>query len=72
MDFELTQEQKDDQKAGQEFARAEFSKDYVLKRERSHEFPWEVWNKACQLGVVGIDVSEERGGQGYGLFEKCW
>ena len=70
MDFELTQEQKDVQKAAREFAENEFDKDYCLEIERSHKFPWEIWKKASDLGFVGIDIPEEYGGQGYGLLER--
>ncbi|RLC71565.1 MAG: acyl-CoA dehydrogenase [Chloroflexi bacterium] len=70
MDFELTKEQRDIQKAAKEFAEAELTKDYTLELEREHKFPWEVWKKACELGFVGIDFPEEYGGQGYGLLEK--
>jgi alkylation response protein AidB-like acyl-CoA dehydrogenase len=70
MDFELTQEQKDIQKAAREFAENEFDKDYSLEIERSRKFPWKVWKNACDLGFVGIDIPEEYGGQGYKLLER--
>ncbi len=70
MDFELTGEQREIQKAAREFAEAELGKDYTLGLEREHKFPWEVWKKACELGFVGLDFPEEYGGQGYGLLEK--
>ena len=70
MDFKLTQEQKDIQKAARDFARAEFNKDYSLEIEHTHEFPWTAWKKACELGFVGIDIPEEYGGQGYDLMER--
>ncbi|NNG07737.1 MAG: acyl-CoA/acyl-ACP dehydrogenase [Desulfobacteraceae bacterium] len=70
MDFELTQEQKDIQKAAREFAENELDKDYSLEIERSRKFPWKVWKKACDLGFVGIDIPEEYGGQGYELLER--
>lgn len=70
MDFELTKEQKDIQKAAREFTEAEFDKDYMLDLELNHKFPWELLNKACELGFISIDFPEEYGGQGYGLLEK--
>ncbi len=70
MDFELTQEQRDIQKAAREFAENEFDKDYSLEIERSRKFPWKVWEKACELGFVGIDIPEEYGGQGFDLLER--
>jgi len=71
MDFELTKEQKDIQKAAREFAEAEFDKDYMLDLELNHKFPWKLLNKACELGFISIDFPEEYGGQGYGLLEKA-
>jgi alkylation response protein AidB-like acyl-CoA dehydrogenase len=70
MDFEFTKEQMDIQRAAREFAEAEFEKSYVLELDRNHQFPWEIWKKAIQLGFVGLDIPEEYGGQGYGLFER--
>ncbi len=71
MDFELSKEQRDIQKAAREFAEAEFDKDYMLDLELNHKFPWELLQKACRLGFIGIDFPEEYGGQGYGLLEKA-
>ena len=71
MDFELTMEQKDIQKAAREFAEAEFTKDLALEIERTHVFPWDVFKKASVLGFVGIDIPEKYGGQGYQLLERA-
>jgi len=71
MDFELTKEQRDIQKAAREFAEAEFDKDYMLDIELNHKFPWELLRKACELGFISLDFPEEYGGQGYGLLEKA-
>ena len=70
MDFEFTKEQMDIQRAAQEFAEAEFEKNCVVELDRNHQFPWEIWKKAIQLGFVGLDIPEEYGGQGYGLLER--
>ena len=69
MDFELTKEQSDIQKAAREFAEAEFERNYVIELDRNHEFPWEIWKKASGLGFLGLDIPEEYGGQGLGLME---
>ena len=71
MDFELTAEQQDIQKAARDFAEGEFDKALVLELELSHKFPWEIWGKACKLGFVGMDFPEEYGGQGYGIVESA-
>ncbi len=70
MDFELTQEQKDIQKAAREFIQGEFDKEKILEWEQTHTFPKEIWEKACKLGFIGIHFPEEYGGQGYGVTEN--
>ncbi len=70
MNFELTQEQKDIQKAAREFAQGEFEKEKILEWEQTHAFPKELWKKACKLGFTGIHYPEEYGGQGYGVTEN--
>lgn len=70
MDFELTQEQKEIQRAAREFIEGECDKDKILELEQRHEFPKEIWKKAAKLGFIGIHFPEEYGGQGYGVFEN--
>ena len=70
MDFELTQEQRDIQKAAREFARGEFDKEKILEWEQTHTFPREIWKKASELGFIGIHFPEEYGGQGCGVTEN--
>ena len=70
MDFELTKEQRDIQRAAREFVQAEYDKDAVMQLELEHKFPWELWKKTAKLGFIGVDFPEEYGGQGYGLLEK--
>ena len=70
MDFELTKQQSDIQKAAREFAETELNKDYTLEIQRSHQFPWEVYRKASGLGFVGIDIPEQYGGQGLNLIDR--
>jgi alkylation response protein AidB-like acyl-CoA dehydrogenase len=70
MDFELSDEQKDVQRAATEFARGEFDPDLALDLAQTGQFPESIWKKACQLGFIGIHYPEEFGGQGLGLFEN--
>jgi alkylation response protein AidB-like acyl-CoA dehydrogenase len=70
MNFELTEEQRDIQRAAREFAQGEFDRDLALELEREHAFPKAIWKKACELGFMGIHFPEEYGGQGLGLFEN--
>jgi alkylation response protein AidB-like acyl-CoA dehydrogenase len=70
MDFELTHEQKDIQKAAREFIQGEYDKEKILEWEQTHTYPKEIWKKAAKLGFIGIHFPEEYGGQGYGVFEN--
>jgi alkylation response protein AidB-like acyl-CoA dehydrogenase len=70
MDFELSDEHKDVQKAAMEFAQGEFDPDLALELDQSGTFPDSIWKKAAQLGFIGIHYPEELGGQGLGLFEN--
>src|SRR4030042_428714 len=70
MNFELSDEQKDVQKAAREFAQGEFYPDLALELDESGKFPDSLWKKASQLGFIGIHYPEELGGQGLGLFEN--
>lgn len=70
MQFNVSETQRDIQKAAREFAEKEFDLDMALELEKKQEFPKLLFEKACQLGFVGIDYPEEYGGQSFGLFEK--
>ncbi|MCK4795679.1 MAG: acyl-CoA dehydrogenase family protein, partial [Desulfobacteraceae bacterium] len=50
MDFSLTKEQKDIQKAAGEFAQGEFDPDVAMDLEREGQYPFEIWKRACELG----------------------
>jgi acyl-CoA dehydrogenase len=68
MDFELSDEQKDIQRAAREFAEGEFP-EIAREYDRKEEFPRELWKKACQLGFIGLYIKEEYGGPGLGFLE---
>jgi alkylation response protein AidB-like acyl-CoA dehydrogenase len=70
MDFELTDEQKQIRNAAREFSEGEFNKDLALELDQSHQFPFEIWKKACKLGFIGVHFPEEFGGQNLGVFEN--
>jgi alkylation response protein AidB-like acyl-CoA dehydrogenase len=70
MNFELSDEQKDIQKAAKEFAQGEFDPDLALELDQAGKFPESIWKKAARLGFVGIHYPEELGGQGLGIFEN--
>lgn len=71
MDFELSKAQRDIQKAAREFAKGEFNKELALELEEKHEFPWEIWKKAAELGFVGLHFPEAYGGQDFGSLENA-
>jgi alkylation response protein AidB-like acyl-CoA dehydrogenase len=71
MDFNLTKEQADIQKAAGEFAKGEFDPDRVLEWDRNQKFPVSVWKKACDLGFQGVHFPEAYGGQGLGLLDHA-
>jgi alkylation response protein AidB-like acyl-CoA dehydrogenase len=70
MDFSLTKEQKDIQKAAREFAQGEFDPDVALGLEREGRYPFEIWKRACELGFIGMHFPERYGGQQLGLLEN--
>ncbi len=70
MDFQLSDEQKDIQKAAKEFAQGEFDPDLALELDQDGKFPLSIWKKAAQLGFIGIHYPEEFGGQGCGFLEN--
>jgi hypothetical protein len=71
MDFNLTKEQADIQKAAREFAAGEFDPDTILEYDRDQKFPVSIWKKACDLGFQGVHFPEAYGGQGLGLLDHA-
>jgi alkylation response protein AidB-like acyl-CoA dehydrogenase len=70
MEFELTKEQQQIQKAVRDFVKGEFKKDVILELEEKHEYPVKMWKKAAELGFIGIHFPEEYSGQGMGVMEN--
>src|SRR4030043_1485629 len=70
MDFELTKSQKEIRKAATEFAKGEFDKELALYLDKKHEFPKKIWEKAAELGFIGIHFPEAYSGQGLGVLEN--
>lgn len=70
MQFELTDIQEDMQKAARKFAEKDFDSDLALELDREGKFPKSLFEKACQLGFVGIDYPEEFGGQALGMLDS--
>ena len=70
MDYELSKEQMDIKRAAREFAEKEFP-EVGKECDIKEEFPFEIWKKACGLGLIGVYVPENYGGAGYGITEHC-
>ncbi|MFY9943351.1 MAG: acyl-CoA dehydrogenase family protein [Desulfobacterales bacterium] len=70
MEFELTKEQQQIQKAVRDFVKGEFKKDIILELEEKHEYPVKMWKKAADLGFIGIHFPEQYSGQGMGVMEN--
>lgn len=70
MDFELTAEQKDIKRAAREFAQKEFPP-IARECDQKEEFDLKVWQKACELGFVGVFIPETYGGVGLGYLDHC-
>ncbi|RTZ98758.1 MAG: acyl-CoA dehydrogenase [Deltaproteobacteria bacterium] len=69
MEFELTRTQKEIQKAVRDFVKGEFDRDLAIELDQSHAFPTKIWQKAGDLGLLGIHFPEEYSGQGMGSME---
>ena len=70
MDFSLTKEQRDIKKAAAKFARGEFDPELAEECELNHRFPEELYQKAGELGFIGLDMTVEIGGGGLGVIEN--
>ena len=70
MDFALSKEQQEIQKAVREFVKGEFKKDVVEDLLEKKEFPVKIWKKAADLGFIGIHFPEAYSGEGLGLMEN--
>ena len=70
MEFELSKEQKEIQKAVRDFVKGEFKKDAIEALIEAHAYPEKIWKKAAELGFIGIHFPEEYSGQGLGVMEN--
>ena len=70
MEFELSKEQLDIQKAVRDFVKGEFKKEVIEELLEKHEYPEKIWKKAVDLGFVGIHFPEDYSGMGLGCLEN--
>ncbi len=70
MDFELSKQQKEIQKAVRDFVKGEFDKEKIQELDEKHTYPVDIWKKAADLGLIGIHFPETYSGQGLGVMEN--
>jgi alkylation response protein AidB-like acyl-CoA dehydrogenase len=70
VDFQFSKEEQDIRAAAREFAEKEFP-EVAREADIKEEFPFDIWKKACELGLIGCFIPEEYGGAGYGVTELC-
>ncbi|MBW1783062.1 MAG: acyl-CoA dehydrogenase family protein [Deltaproteobacteria bacterium] len=70
MNFDVSTEQRDIQKAARDFALGEFT-DVARECDMNETFPADILKKAKDLGFIGLFVPEEYGGPGFGFLEHA-
>ena len=68
MSFTETDEQQELRKAVAAMA-ASYGPDYYLSKARAGEHTTELWSEAGELGFIGVNLPEEYGGGGAGMYE---
>ena len=68
MSFIETDEQRELRKAVAQMA-ANYGPDYYLEKARSGQHTTELWSEAGKLGFIGVNLPEEYGGGGAGMYE---
>ena len=69
MDFQLSKTQKEIQKAVRDFCKGEFDKELALELDKKHAFPTKIWEKAGEIGLIGVHFPEKYSGQEMGCLE---
>ncbi|RTR30721.1 acyl-CoA dehydrogenase family protein [Deinococcus radiophilus] len=70
IDFSLTDEQKQLQQLARDFARKEIMP-IAEEYDRREEMPWQVVEKAHQVGLLNVAIPEHAGGLGLGMVDEC-
>ncbi|MHA1994468.1 MAG: acyl-CoA dehydrogenase family protein [Candidatus Hodarchaeales archaeon] len=70
IDFSLSKEQITLQKKARDFALNEIIP-VSRKYDQSGEFPYDVYQKAFEAGLLNITIPTEYGGQGLGILDSC-
>ena len=51
---------------------ANYGQDYYLEKARAGEHTDELWSEAGKLGFLGVNLPEQYGGGGAGMYELAW
>ena len=70
VDFALTEEQEELRRLAREFAQNEMAP-VAMQYDRTGEFPWEIYRKAYDVGLMNASVPVAYGGGGLSAFECC-
>lgn len=70
MDFRLTEEQELLKQSVIEFAQNEIQPG-AAERDEEARFDRDVWDKAAEMGLMGMPFPEEYGGEGAGVIDTC-
>ena len=70
LDFSLTDEQKQLQQLARDFARKEIMP-IASEYDRLEELPWQVVEKAHEVGLLNASIPEHAGGLGLGMLDEC-
>lgn len=70
VDFRLTEPQEELRRVAREFAQREIAP-VAMQYDKTGEFPWDIYRKAHDIGLLNTTVPAEYGGGGMGAFECC-
>ncbi|WP_019008739.1 acyl-CoA dehydrogenase family protein [Deinococcus aquatilis] len=70
MDFTLSDEQRQLQQLARDFARKEIIP-IASEYDQREELPWQVVEKAFEVGLLNAAIPEHAGGLGLGMFDEC-
>ncbi len=70
MDFTLSDEQRQLQQLAREFTRKEITP-IASEYDQKEETPWQVIEKAFEVGLLNASIPEHAGGLGLGMFDEC-
>jgi alkylation response protein AidB-like acyl-CoA dehydrogenase len=70
LNFAFTSEQEMFRRSIRDIVDREITKEYCREVEARDEFPWDLWELLGRLGLTGVGIPEEYGGQGGGIVEQ--